>query len=168
MILKYQTHFSNLSPEHVAHVTAAVSARHAWPEPPTLVSGIELWQFCQDAGLDQADVVVSMADDATPLGVVCIETLIGHPIVRGGVGGAKTPQQRTPPRTRQPRGAAVRRSDPRVIVEIAPNPKKPGSLSHARYALYVVGMSVDAALAAGVRQEDIRYDSSRGFIKFGD
>jgi hypothetical protein len=57
-------------------------------------------------------------------------------------------------------------TDPRVIVSVLPNPKRPGSASFDRYALYRVGMTVDEAIAAGVKREDIAWDSasSRKFI----
>jgi hypothetical protein len=51
-----------------------------------------------------------------------------------------------------------------VISAVKANPKKPGSAAHQRYNLYKVGMTVDEALKAGLRSEDIRWDSGRGFI----
>jgi len=60
------------------------------------------------------------------------------------------------------------KSDPRVVTFVAPNTKKPGSKSHARYELYVVGMTVSEALAAGLTGADIKWDGERGNIKIGD
>ncbi len=57
------------------------------------------------------------------------------------------------------------REDSRVITHVAENPKRPGSASHARYALYGVGMSVSDFIAAGGRRADVNWDLSHGFIR---
>jgi hypothetical protein len=53
----------------------------------------------------------------------------------------------------------------RVIIEVAPNPAKPGSNRAARYALYRVGMTLADARAAGVKQTDIERHVAQGLIK---
>lgn len=163
MLTKYQPHFASLTPAHAAHVAAAVARRHRLAEAPDAESGEELWELCEALGLDQADVVLSLAADATPMGVVCIETLIGRPITRELPASARAP--RAP---RAPKGAAVRRADSRRILTVVPNPKKPGSKSHARFEAYRVGMTVDQAVAAGLTMDDIRHDVARGFITLED
>jgi hypothetical protein len=60
------------------------------------------------------------------------------------------------------KGSTFNRLD--TISAVKANPKKSGSAAHARYARYKVGMSVSEALAAGLRQEDLRWDFARGFI----
>lgn len=44
------------------------------------------------------------------------------------------------------------------------NPKRVGSSSHDRFALYVDGMTVEAAIAAGVKTADLDWDVDKGFI----
>lgn len=48
------------------------------------------------------------------------------------------------------------------------NPKRKGSASHDRYALYKDGMSVGDALKAGVTKADLAWDQKKGFIKLED
>lgn len=162
MLQRYVPHFASLAPEHARHVAEAVARRHSLPEVPDAGSGEELFRACQEVGLDQADVVMSLADDPTAMGVVCIETLIGRPITRPQPAAPGTVR---PARAqRAPRGAAVRRTDGRTIVSVAPNPKRPGTAAHARYERYVVGETVEQAIARGVTADDVRYDEGRGYV----
>lgn len=45
------------------------------------------------------------------------------------------------------------------------NPKRPGSASYDRFALYTDGMTVEDAIKAGVKTADIAWDVSKGFIE---
>lgn len=45
------------------------------------------------------------------------------------------------------------------------NPKRAGSASHDRFALYEDGMTVGAAVEKGVKSEDIAWDVRKGFIE---
>lgn len=45
------------------------------------------------------------------------------------------------------------------------NPKKPGSKAHARFANYKSGQTVEEALKAGLRRDDLAWDTAHGFIK---
>ena len=47
------------------------------------------------------------------------------------------------------------------------NPKRPGSASFARFALYQTGMTIAEYLKAGGQRSDIRWDTARGFITLG-
>lgn len=47
------------------------------------------------------------------------------------------------------------------------NPRRPGSETFRRYALYKDGMTVEKYLAAGGIPGDLRWDSERGHIKIG-
>lgn len=156
MLEKYRSNFGALAPEQVHRVAEAVTARHGLMEVPDAPSGVVLWRFCEEAHLDHAAVVLSLARDSSPVGVAAIETLVGRPITR-----VVAP----PPKKSRVRGAAKRRSDTRTVAWVADNPKKPGSAAHARFALYAVGSTVDEALAAGVRAEDVRYDLAHGYIR---
>lgn len=48
------------------------------------------------------------------------------------------------------------------------NPKRAGSSSHDRFALYEDGMTVAAAIEKGVKTEDIAWDVKKGFIEVGE
>lgn len=176
MLAKYQPNFAALSAEAEALVASALLRRH--PSLPAYVPG-SLFRLCETAGLDQADVVCAVAAESSPLAVQAMEILagipvtVGHPCLRGpspkpapAPESASESAPRPAPAPREPRAARTGVTDPRVIVNIVPNPKRPGSASHARYELYRAGMTVDEAIAAGVKREDIAWDSasSRGFI----
>jgi hypothetical protein len=45
------------------------------------------------------------------------------------------------------------------------NPKRDGSAAHGRFAAYQTGMTVEAALAAGVTRGDLAYDAKHGYIE---
>ena len=51
-----------------------------------------------------------------------------------------------------------------ITLVTADNPKRTGSLAHARYALYDTGMTVEEYVAAGGRSGDIHYDVESGHI----
>ena len=59
------------------------------------------------------------------------------------------------------------RVDRRVVLQVAPNPKKPGTGSHLRYAHWRVGETVEAAVARGMTRADVRYDVARGYVVVG-
>lgn len=46
------------------------------------------------------------------------------------------------------------------------NPKKPGSKTHGRFAMYTHGMTVQQALDAGIQTGDLSYDRDHGFVQF--
>src|SRR5262245_30876849 len=62
------------------------------------------------------------------------------------------------------RGPAPEFADDMVISVLVPNPKRPGSMAYDRYQNYEDGMTVAAALAAGLRRDDFRWDTDKGHI----
>ena len=54
-----------------------------------------------------------------------------------------------------------------ITLAVSENPKRAGSTSAARFDLYVNGMTVAAALEAGVTAADIRWDVGHNFITLG-
>ncbi len=172
MIDKYQPNFAALSQESAALLAGALLRRN--PDFGS-VEPDRLFSRCVELGMDHADVVMSLASDPSPLAVRTLETLVGKPLDVGwpclkGPAPAKEPKSGEAPARaprekvqRAPRGAL---RDPRIVISVRPNPKKPGSASYDRYELYRVGMTVDEAIAAGVKREDVAWDSDpkRGFI----
>lgn len=161
MLRKYQVNFQSLTPAEAAlvarHVTRVTGKEYEQP-----IDGPTLYERLSAANLSQAQVILAVAPDPSPEAVVALEKLVGRPIVREAP--APVPAAASP----RPKGAAVRGSDKRVITSVAPNPKKAGSASHARYALYAVGMTVDQFVAAGGTTGDVKWDLQKGFITLGD
>jgi len=64
------------------------------------------------------------------------------------------------------RGPDAKHADDQIVrLLVEENPKKVGSKSHARFALYRDGMSVGDFLKAGGRRADLIWDQRKGFVK---
>lgn len=87
-------------------------------------------------------------------------------------GGDATTEQRRRGRARVFADSAARRG---TVVELTPtkkinklvteNPKRPGTTAFDRFTPYISGMTVEQALAAGVKRGDIRWDVAHGYIE---
>ena len=108
--------------------------------------------------LDHVALTMPLFREQTPNGISALEALVGKPITRI----QKITRHSNPQRLSRP--PKPRANDPRVITVQVQNPKKPGSASYDRFALYKDGMTVSEALAAGVTSGDVKWDSERGFI----
>jgi hypothetical protein len=80
----------------------------------------------------------------------------------------KTPAKKTA----APKAAATTSSatrlyppDAKVKLVVKENPKRKGGKSHARFAKYRDGMTIEQALKAGVTAQDLKYDESKKFIQ---
>jgi hypothetical protein len=72
---------------------------------------------------------------------------------------------KTPKPAGEGRGRARKfQADQKIQIIAAENPKRASSASAARFDLYKNGMTVQAALAAGVTSGDLSWDTSKGFI----
>jgi hypothetical protein len=177
MLSKYRPNFDSLDSDCAGLLAGALLRRY--PDFGS-VDPSQVFMRCEEMSIDHADVVMSLANDPSPLAVRTLEALVGKPIDKGwpclsGAAPVVTDADGVPAPARVVREKAQRAprnavTDPRVIVYVAPNPKKPGSASFDRFALYRVGMTVNEAIAAGVKREDVAWDSEtkRGFIKFGE
>ena len=56
------------------------------------------------------------------------------------------------------------KDDSVIKVLVDANPKREGSASHTRFALYKDGMTVKAAKEAGVTPADLGYDEGKAYI----
>lgn len=65
---------------------------------------------------------------------------------------------------RRPRSTPIPRTA-KIQIVAAENPKKPGSDAAKRFRLYKDGATVEAVVAAGITNEDLRYDRDKGHIK---
>ena len=157
MILpKYEPHFEKLTSDQALYLARAMGLPDERSEP---LAGHDLYEIATSAGMDQADVVMSLATDITPTGVEVIETIVGRPIQRSRPVGA-SPRSAGPRRT-----SNVKKSDPRKISWVGDKPKKQGSSAHARIAHNTVGDTVDQIIAKGGTMGDVKWDHERGFIK---
>lgn len=144
------THLSTLAASTVAAKMAAVNAarEQAAASATQRASALDqLKALAASAGLDLSALFATAATPATPAA------------------------------TRQPNPVAVAPANPAAyhggnvplnarIEAIAPNPKKPGSAAHMRYALYPrAGATVLDAVKAGVSRADILYDIRKGYIR---
>lgn len=151
---------------------------------PASATGEHIAALCVD--LSHAQVVLSISYRSEPVFYDIAQVLLRRPIyqcARGETGLPLTDIEGRPlplpigHRRGEPPAAPVtltaarkrmqytHRLDPRVITQIAPNPKKPGSKTHARYGLYVEGMTVTEFIARGGTTADVKYDADHGFIR---
>jgi hypothetical protein len=169
-----RTRFEALSPEVSAYVATLLLKKK-----PELDVGAPLADAIEKVGLNPTDVILALASDSTPEGVIALETLSGKAIDKVGkadpdlppdVGDAKPARQPRAPRSpgapRQPRAPRVGKTDPRIISFVMPNPKKPGSLSADRYEHYRVGARVDECVTKGkLYSHDLTWDLARGHVQ---
>lgn len=151
---------------------------------PSEATGALVAELCRD--LSHAQVVLSISYRTEPVFYDIAQVLLQRPVyqcARGETGLPLTDIEGRPlplpigHRRGEPPAAPVtltparkrmqytHRLDPRVITQVVPNPKKPGSKAHARYALYREGMTVTEFMAAGGTSADVKYDADHGFIR---
>lgn len=63
------------------------------------------------------------------------------------------------------KGRRARETDTDVIAVLVPNPKRVGSLSFSRFAIYTTGITVAEFLAKGGRRADLKWDADHDFIR---
>lgn len=180
MLERYELNFASLSNPETERLIEAIDMKYQVRLHETVVYGPDLMRECQKLGMDHASIVMSLANDPSPLAVVCLEKLVGKPITRPDPSlGIRVPSPRSSgssalrpakePRAPRPVGAAVRKNDPRVITYVSDtNPKKSGTAAHTKFALYKVGMTVSQFIEAGGTTADVKWDTERGFIKLGE
>lgn len=66
------------------------------------------------------------------------------------------------------RGSPKFPSDGVISLRVESNPKRKGSKSFDRFAHYKNGMTVEAAVKAGVLYADLKWDSEHGFIAINE
>lgn len=173
---KLRVRFDALSPEVSAHVATILLEKHK-----DLDVSLPLFDACVKAKIDSATIVMALASKSDPDSIVAMEVLSGKAIQKAGtadpdlppapngqgrVASGKSP--RAPRAPKAPREAAPRKSDPRILIWVMPNPKKPGSKSAERYDFYQVGKRLDEVVSKDkLRWDDISWDLERGHIKLG-
>lgn len=74
------------------------------------------------------------------------------------------PAKAAPKNAAKPRGRSSVYVGKKITLLSKENPKRTGSASYARFALYKTGMTVEAFVAAGGTMGDVDYDSKHKFI----
>lgn len=137
--------------------------------------------------LTHTDVVLSLADDPTEIGMDIMEILLQKSIylaARGETGEPLTDTRgrplptpighrrgETPTRIWASREVMSKlrnrnsRRDNRIIVSVGPNPKDPGRAAWHRYNHYTVGISVEELLeTTPLTRADVRWDLRQGHV----
>lgn len=168
MIPRHEARFADLTPGQASRLSVTLGFTD---QNDDLIAGTDLYEMCKSSGLTHAEVIMALASSPDPEAVLIVETLMGRPIdVRRRGESAYDPVtgrliDPSAPRP-APRSSAARpRTDSRVVTAVAPNPKKPGSATHSRYAGWVVGDTVSACMARGLTSADVAYDIDRGFVQ---
>jgi hypothetical protein len=158
-LARFAPHFNTLPTEAVHLVYALVRLRYPTRIPTDIPDdGYALYLYCAEAGLCHADVLRPLFRTHEKVGIMALETLVGHPIQR------KQPVTIEVKQTRN----RTQKIDNRVIIYLHPdNPKKPGTRAHRLWELYRLGMTADEFVAAGGRRSALRYDTEHGYIQLG-
>lgn len=156
-----QTLISLLPPSRASTIWHALHHSYpTFPPPPPDPSGPDLLRQLTAARLDQVTTLQPLFHQSTPAAVASLEEATGLHINHCRPTRLHTPTQRThPARTPQPKP-----TDNRTILTVTPNPKKPGSASFIRFALYAPGLTISQVLQLGVTMADIKWDLERSFI----
>ena len=171
---RYEEAFRSLTPEELDHLIAGLAAsRPELHELGDFESGQELLDYCRQEHISQAEVIMSVRNDPSPVAVRAVERIIMRPIDR------RTPseveRQRDAERAAKnpapaPKvatiGAKDRIADQRVIrLLVDKNPKREGTKAHDRFALYKDGLTVGEFLKKSGTHADIAWDQDRGFVR---
>jgi hypothetical protein len=145
---------------------ARVCERHQFTG---IATGAELFVRCQSEHLDHARTVLPLVRETDEVGLKAIECLVGKPV-----------QPWCPPSATPSRGVVAKSGERKLVpqasgdrdrlyvVAIVPNPKKVGSASHTRFALWQVGLTVAECMARGISRGDVSWDVERGFVTLGE
>jgi hypothetical protein len=170
---RYEDAFAALTQPELAVLLPALGLEttDAQGRPRT---GTWLMEHCRAHHISHADVCLSIYGDSSAIAVQCIERLIMRPIDRRTPYEVNISRLERPPgshrRTPRAEGSRPGTIDPSGVIRVlaTTNPKKPGSESHTRFALYRDGQTVSEFLAAGGRKADLSWDLEKGFIAIGE
>ena len=170
--LKYTKYTSKLSAEQLVETWKLLSEAGLVAEQPEgageqdLATELEKVEYLDIvlavSGSDNQEIVKIFMSEP-PVGAASRDKQSGsHERPNGSKSGKeKTPRQKT--ETREVKKEEI--ADTRVFAEIIPNPKKPGSKSFERFAIYKVGMTVQEAVKAGGTLADIKWGLERSQFK---
>lgn len=114
-------------------------------------------------GNGQAELVMSIMRDNTPVANAAAEKLTGKPIQRLPEKGAHAPRTTKPQKTRP--GQTFQGDDQIIRLVAESNPRKAGTRAFMLYAKYEDGMTVAAYVAAGGGRGNVKCDCERGNIR---
>lgn len=134
------------------------------------ITGRDLLEMLLDADMYQQDVIRELMSrrDATKdeneirkLEEI-ISILMGKEIYKAKLGESSFEEEEK--RRKKPTKKNNYKSDPRRVISVAPNPKRPNSSSYFRYNQWRVGETVDDAIARGLSHVDVAHDVKKGFV----
>lgn len=166
--VRYEEAFRSLTPEELDRVVAGLArTRPELYELGDMEDGGMLLDYCRAGHISQAEVIMGMASDPSPLAVMAVERLCMRPMDRRSPREVELERDAARPR---PVVAAVpqrsTQNDDRVIrLLVTTNPKRPGTSSHDRFARYRDGMTVAQFVAAGGTTGDLTWDQTHSFIR---
>jgi hypothetical protein len=165
----HRSFFASLDPDQTELVWSKVI--EVWPGDMRPFSSIcptcgeDLFEFCRDAGLDHARVVLALAREHEPLGVGAIETLVGQPIKPWAASvqakaGVPTPVAPPP---------QVAPTDVRVVLSInITNPHREGTTAWAEFNRWEVGKTMGQLIQKGMSRRAARRGPRNGWITLGN
>ena len=170
----YRPLFTSLTPPEVSLVWSAIT--NMWHLPNRVSPPADpdsLFETCRNAGLDHASVVLSLAGRNGPARSV-IEKLIGKPIQHWAesVEAAKAEVSIQLAEAKK-QGAEkllrhrmmARAADTRIVMSVAPQPYREGSMMHHYYQRWRVGDTVEACKQRGLPRWSVSRDIERGHVK---
>lgn len=166
---RYEAIFRGMSREQAWRTYEILTRERVIPWNPVPTDGPSLYTCLRQHGIDQARVVFALGREFDQLGVGIIEHVVGKPIVRQRTSAPVLTRDGKPARASggPSRPPPTRAEDSHVILEVAPNPKKPGSSTFERYKHWEVGITVAEAMRRGLTRADVNWDIERGFVKIG-
>lgn len=145
MLSELQKNFTALTAPQATAVSAALAASEVKGyKAPKKMTGAQVYNACNTAKLSDAALKKTLGADSSATAQAAYEKLFGE----------KPKAEDKPKRTRR----TAREPDPRIIVAVAPNPKR--GASRERFEIYKVGMTVYEAIALGMFRADIPWDTA--------
>lgn len=161
----HEAAFAALSEPIVQRIWGGLRKQDPRIDCPAPGTGAELYQRCLQIGADQARVVLTLGGACDQEAVRAIEILVGFKIPPhpepGSIWFAYREGRPAPPPAKERQAGG----DPRIVVEVAPNPRREGSEAHDGYKFWRVGASIDELAAEGLPRRNIRRDIRHGFVK---
>jgi hypothetical protein len=125
----------------------------------------------QDAPTDAAEICRRVTEDRR-LGTIMAKQKANAPQDTPAATEEKAPRGGLPPAVRGPKGvpldAVIRFGADKAGVSYGAdnNPKKVGSKTYGRFAMYADGITIQQCLDAGITTADLNYDREHGFVSF--
>lgn len=171
---RHRPNFSSLTHYEVIRTVVRLQQDLLLPRSapyPIVATGDWLFDLCREAELDHAAVMFPLCREVDTIGVGALSKLLGHQLTVW-----KRPERTVPKpvvtsdgRVVPPRPAGTFSPDMVVLSVVASNPKKPGSSTWHRFAIWQPGRTVAECMRLGLTRADVLWDidASRKFVVLG-